>query len=299
MRKELFNELICPLCKNKKMSLIVYKEKRGEIESGIIKCRSCNKRYAIKYGIPIMIDSEKNYESYENWNLMWKKAKSDKKDIKKNEGKILNYFGSARIIERHNNIEKSLEIGCGSGMYSFVLSELGIVKDIYLMDISLESLKLAKKTSKEKGIRCNLILADAFSIPFTNNFFDISLSGGLIEHFKFSAQKKIVDEHCRVSRRTVIQVPTNTIIYWIMRMFITLRRCGWTFGYEKPISRKLLIKLLDNANFSIKDETYHDILTAFYFLIYPRIGINMKKNFLNLLAKHEIIVYAESSAREK
>jgi len=196
-------------------------------------------------------------------------------------------------------MKKSLEIGCGSGSYSFVLSELGIVKDIYLMDISLESLKLARKISKEENISCHLVLADAFSIPFPDNHFDVSLSGGLIEHFKFNAQKKIVGEHCRVSRRTVIQVPTNTIIYWIMRTFITLRRGGWAFGYEKPISRKTLVKLLDSANFSIKGETYHDILTAFYFFMHPRIGISMNKNFLNLLSKHEIIVYAEMPAKQR
>jgi len=83
MRKGLFSELVCPLCKSKNLSLVVRKERGGEIESGMIECKSCNRKYAINDGIPIMTDSEKNYESYENWNLLWKKAKSDMKNIKK------------------------------------------------------------------------------------------------------------------------------------------------------------------------------------------------------------------------
>lgn len=298
MKKELFNELICPLCKSKKLYLVIHKREGEEIESGRIECKSCNRKYAINNGIPIMIDSGKNYESYENWDILWKKAKSDIEGIKKlSKRELLNYFGSVRIIGNHGTMRKSLEIGCGSGLYSIVLSKLGIAKDIYLMDISLESLKLARKIFEEANIRCHLVLADAFFIPFPENHFDVSLSGGLIEHFKFDVQKKLVGEHCRVSRRTAIQVPTNTVIYWFMRTFITLKSGGWVFGYERPISYKRLVRLLDSTDFLIKDEAYHDVLTAFYYFMRPRIRISINKNFLNLLAKHEIIIYAETPAK--
>jgi len=76
----------------------------------------------------------------------------------------------------------AVEIGCGSAR---LLAGIGKVTHLSLVavDSSLEALDLACETSKlfSKPIEC--ICADAQHLPFTDNSFDIVLSGGLLEHF--------------------------------------------------------------------------------------------------------------------
>ncbi len=295
MKRELSKELACPGCKNSKLSLTISKESKDDIEEGALDCDSCGKSYDIIEGIPIMMDGDKNIEQYKIWDDIWKDIELNIRNIiqRTTPDELLNYFSLVKIVRKHGTVRKSLDIGCGSGSFSYVLSRFDGSEEVYMIDVSFESLKLAKRLFSNMNVKYHFILADASSIPFPDNHFDISFSTGLIEHFKYNTQKRIVSEHCRVAGKTIIQVPTNSIPYWLMRTLVTIKNCGWPFGYEKPVSRNRLRNMLRNEGFSVRKEDYHDLLTILLYYIRPRIRIRIKRTLLNLLARHELIFYAE------
>jgi len=194
-------------------------------------------------------------------------------------------------------IRRSLEVGSGTGSYSLILKKLGIVDEVYLLDYSKESLKIAEDNFKKYGIRGKFILGNALDLPFKDNYFDIAISGGLLEHFSEKDALKILSEKARVSRYTLTQVPINTLAYWLMRSIVTLIKGGWPFGYEKPMNVTKLQKMHKRLNLKIIGEEYHDLISLFKFLIGRKTGynFNFKKNFLNRIFANEIAIIANKT----
>jgi len=84
------------------------------------------------------------------------------------------------------NYKKALDLGCGSGIYS------KIMKNVISLDISIDSLNIAKKHSK------NLVLADARKLPFKSNSFDLIVSIEVITHIEKRFWNEIFNEINRV-----------------------------------------------------------------------------------------------------
>ena len=78
------------------------------------------------------------------------------------------------ILQRNKNLDIGLDIGCGTGETSKILSEY--VKKIYLLDISKEMLKIAKR----KVPQAITIHSSATNIPLKNNSVDIVISRGVV-----------------------------------------------------------------------------------------------------------------------
>lgn len=203
------------------------------------------------------------------------------------------YYSWLEVLIRNKiKFKRSLEVGSGTGSYSLILKKLGIVEEVYLLDYSKESLKIAEENFRRYGEKGHFILGDAFKLPFKDNFFDLTISGGLLEHFSEEDAVKILQEKRRVSKYILSQVPINTLAYWILRMIVTVRKLGWPFGYEKPMNRKQLERIYAQTGIKVIDEQYHDILTSIKFWIDHRIKkkLNFKKNKINKLFANEIAI---------
>jgi ubiquinone/menaquinone biosynthesis C-methylase UbiE len=181
--------------------------------------------------------------------------------------RLFNYYAWLKLIKKNNlKFRRSIEFGCGTGSYSLILKKLGFVDEVYLVDFSEESLKIAKRLFDYFGVKGHFIHGDIRDLEFKNKFFDLSFSGGLIEHFEDSQKIKILEEKKRISKFILTQVPISTWTYWIVREIITLKnKFKWPFGYEKPMSQKELLKLYNKLNIEILDKEYHDVLTAIKF----------------------------------
>ena len=81
------------------------------------------------------------------------------------------------------NSQLVLDAGCGPGTYGLVIAKQGNV--VVGIDISLESLKLAKERAKSKGLELSFmpILADLDKLPIQECIFDVCFIGWALHHF--------------------------------------------------------------------------------------------------------------------
>jgi ubiquinone/menaquinone biosynthesis C-methylase UbiE len=135
---------------------------------------------------------------------------------------------------------KILEIGCGSALtFKYVGKD---IRDAELtgLDYSPSALKLAKKINP----KCKFILGDAKALPFRAGIFDLTYSLGLIEHFSREVAQKIVNEHCRVTKKggtVLIVVPAKYSPLNLVRIIMGKK---WPYGFEDPFTREELETLL-------------------------------------------------------
>lgn len=169
-----------------------------------------------------------------------------------NNRKILyNAYPSLKIIEdyinNHNRKIRVAEIGCGSGLFSYIINYFFDDRvELTLVDNSLNALKEASVLFS--GHKVNLIKVDFLKSKFESNEFDILLTGGLIEHFVGKSQRNIILEMKRISIIQIHQYPISNLLYWVIRFYISLKnRFKWPFGFEKPISSRIEKKYFSNS----------------------------------------------------
>jgi ubiquinone/menaquinone biosynthesis C-methylase UbiE len=193
----------------------------------------------------------------------------------------------------------SIELGCGTGVYSLLLKKMRIVDLTVLVDTSLSALKVAQNifdVFKEKAF---LVLADATNLPFADKSFDFSLSGGLIEHFKGKQLRQIISEHCRVASNVACQFPAPLPFYWLQRHIISALNFGWPFGYELPLTCDMVKSYFQRENFQLEASSYHDMTSVlltrltlpFSFLTLPK-----QKGLLNKITATESVMFFVQSA---
>lgn len=91
--------------------------------------------------------------------------------------------------------EKALDLGCGTGIYSYWLYEQGL--DVVGIDISKNMLDVAKKKKDAKNI--TFLQGDISNLPFANETFDLVISNIVLE-FTHNPQV-IVKEALRVVKK--------------------------------------------------------------------------------------------------
>ena len=197
-----------------------------------------------------------NGESFENLCFATENLLANKELLKA-------YYPLVRLIKRNKlKINKSLEFGAGTGQMSLILKKLGLVEEVYLVDIEEGALKIAEKLFRRFGEKCQIIKADLFKTNFKENEFDLCFSGGLIEHFKGERQNEVIRRHM-IARNVIFQFPVDSLTYWTIRSIISIKnKFRWPFGYEKPISINRAKRLMEENKIKIIDDDFHYLLPA-------------------------------------
>lgn len=213
---------------------------------------------------------------------------------------FLDYYSLAGLAKRVDlKAEKCLEIGCGSGSYSLALLKIYAIKEAYLLDFSIQALKLAKKLFESFNKSCQLIMADVRSLPFRSKSFDVVISGGLIEHFRCNERQKMVSEQCRIANKVLCQVPRfDSLAYWLFRFLFTIFR-GWPFGPEHPLTHSEIRQRFLLEGYYIRGSSFHDLLTAALFSLsihFPNVLPLPYKILPSKFFQHEIVIYATPKA---
>lgn len=149
-----------------------------------------------------------------------------------------------------------LELGCGSGFISLLLAKK-YKAEITLVDYSSNALKIAEELFKKEGLKVKLMKADFFKMK-TKKEYDLVHSQGVIEHFKEKQQNRLIKIHkefLKKDGKIIILAPRPSFYYNIWRGIIEKIKGRWIFGYEKPITKKEGIKLIEKQGLRIKKLT--------------------------------------------
>jgi SAM-dependent methyltransferase len=146
----------------------------------------------------------------------------------------------------HSSMTRLLEVGCGSArtlhylhaMQSQSASSHGDI--CYAMDLSPAALDIVRQISPD-FIR---LVGDAQRIPLANDFFHVTFSIGLIEHFSRDVAALMVREQVRVTAANglvAVMVPWQSSLYNLIRKVFGAR---WPFGHEQPFRRYELTRFM-------------------------------------------------------
>jgi ubiquinone/menaquinone biosynthesis C-methylase UbiE len=78
---------------------------------------------------------------------------------------------------------KAFDIGCGNGIFAAHLSLIGF--EVVGVDISLSSLRIAKKLSHTHNLQIEFVQCDVEHLPIKSDSFDVCVCGGVLHHFPF------------------------------------------------------------------------------------------------------------------
>ncbi len=144
--------------------------------------------------------------------------------------------------------KKILELGAGSGSDIISLTKKGAKG--FALDFSQESIKTILYWSQKKRCKVNVKRGQISDIPYSDNYFDLVYSVGLMEHFKNPLP--YLYEQIRIVKPggfLVIDVPQKYTLYTIAkhaRMFLGTHPFGWETEYSKrdliTLGRKLRAK---------------------------------------------------------
>lgn len=103
---------------------------------------------------------------------------------------------------------KVLDVGCGTGFASLIYPKFRS-NDIKVksIDISEESINLAKRYAQKMGIEQDFFIGDALNLPFKNDYFDGVFCSGLLHHINES--KQAIKEMARVGLKVCCVEPNR------------------------------------------------------------------------------------------
>lgn len=147
-----------------------------------------------------------------------------------------------------------IEIGAGMGRTSARLAKEGA--EVSLIDFSPVVIKKAEDFFRASGLKANFLAADIFSLPegFKGSF-DLSISFGLVEHFKSSERKKVFLIHAQLLKKrgmALIGTPNSFGIPYRFWMALARLIGAWEVGYEKPYTVREIKRIMKTLDYSYR-----------------------------------------------
>jgi SAM-dependent methyltransferase len=118
-----------------------------------------------------------------------------------------------------------LEIGCGTGRFTSLVADKGIA--LTAIDIAIEMLTATKSKLREQRSRVDvkLLRADARTMPFANESFDVVFSFNVINHVPH--YERVIDEAARVLKPNgvlVVGFPSMWSLYLPYAILVNITR---------------------------------------------------------------------------
>lgn len=157
-------------------------------------------------------------------------------------------FGSIRGIS-------TVELGSGRGDLSALLAERGA--DVTLVDSCSQALDQARARFDRLGLSARFEQADFLAPDFAKQRqYDVSLSSGVIEHFRDDQRTQSIAAHRVVLKDrglTVISVPhAHCPPYRLWKRYLEFRG-WWPYGVELPYAKGELVRRAIDAGFARTD----------------------------------------------
>lgn len=295
MERDLSQKIICAACRGGSVT-IKNDEESGSptISEGQVVCTDCSHTMPIAQGILKSFPKgnqqlriwEHHYRTEDQSALMAALEKGFQ-----NPSLLFAHYPAVRMIKKLPiPLDSSIELGCGSGSFSLVLKKTGLVNDVTLLDYSRASIDTAQELFDHFGESCNLVHADIESVPFKRKAFDLSLSAGVIEHFRTEVERlDCLAVHLEIADLAFVQAPVSSPFYWLSRATYTAFNRGWPFGYEKPVTLRELRRLAVRAGAEMLDHDHQYFLS---FPLFTRLHRLMKPGWYTWPLQNEIAILA-------
>ncbi len=196
------------------------------------------------------------------WDRIWREATPAPKDdavLERERNGERWAFAKQVLISQFGTLEglRCVELGAGRGDFSALLAADGA--DVTLVDYSERAMEQAKSRFDRLRLQGRFVLRDVFELGLDKtdsgmtNAFDVSVSLGVIEHFRGRRRTEIVAAHARVLRpggMTVISVPhAHCPPYRLWKMALEMRG-WWPYGLEIPYSHRELSQRIERVGLS-------------------------------------------------
>ena len=210
------------------------------------------------------------------WDKIWTEAKDEEfwwwvqHEIDGVRGnKIISYI--QKRLGAINGL-KTVEVGSGVGVYSFILAKHGAV--VTLLDYSQKALLLARKYFESTGLSASFICMDALSLnPSLLSKFDVAMSFGTIEHFRYPERFLMAKAHTDLVRAggvVIISVPNRLFFPHEILKFYLQKKGKWHLGYEGAFMRQELFQLgnrLGLKNIEVYGSAFICDMFRYFFII--------------------------------
>ena len=128
-------------------------------------------------------------------------------DLLQNVGDMALKRRAKRMIQQLElkNGDKILDLGCGDGYYSYLLSRFSLKIKVTGIDNHAAAIESAKRQARKKNVK--FIIGNAEKLPFPENYFDKIVMSEIIEHVK--DDERVLREARRVLKSGGILVLTT------------------------------------------------------------------------------------------
>jgi uncharacterized protein YbaR (Trm112 family) len=267
-------------------------------------CGGCGALYPVRDGILTLLPPG-DYSKYNYWDSVYTGAdeiiKLYSKRFSYGDKFLLNYYVMPAVAKKLGWASKnSVELGCGWGTNSLAMRRFGLTGGIWLVDISPAALRGAISVHAHFGSKVYPVQADIHCLPFLDRAFDVSLSGGLYEHFVGPEQEDLIKENCRISAKVLCQIPEDNFTYRAFRALYTLIKGKWPFGFEVPVTRRRLKQLFEGAGAKVAGWEYNNLATAVIIKLAdsrPFFKTLAFRPFFFRLFAHDAVIAVESAAQ--
>jgi ubiquinone/menaquinone biosynthesis C-methylase UbiE/uncharacterized protein YbaR (Trm112 family) len=186
----------CPVCKGALTA-----------SSTELHCPSCNKRYPIVDGIPVMFSNAQKTDGEQNLAVEKQFYEDMFAGIKGVEDGHCIVYGHDRVYDFMKAIQRGslLEAGCGGGHFGVNLSKRGF--QVTSIDLTLNGLRAARNLARHEHQDILYISGDIKELPFKDNEFDVCFCSLVLHHFL--SLDNLIKELSRVTRRGFVAFEVN------------------------------------------------------------------------------------------
>ena len=123
--------------------------------------------------------------------------------------KIKNKKVMIKLIKKYSKGGKILESGAGTGVLSTYISSIGY--DVIGIDIDDDILNLSKKIAKKYNAKKQpkFLKKSIFNLDYKENYFDVSFSNGVLEHFTDDEIINTLKQQMKVAKIVIFGIPTK------------------------------------------------------------------------------------------
>lgn len=126
---------------------------------------------------------------------------------------VKNFYSSiSQICRNLNPVNRYIEVGCGEGYVSKIVTEIIKPTNCYAVDIDPNEAEDAKRNLPQ----CNVSVASIYELPFEDSHFDLIVCCEVLEHLEHP--EKALAELKRISSGQIILSVPNEPLWRILNM---------------------------------------------------------------------------------